>query len=307
VADAAFPARIYVGVVNDKALGGVFVSENGGLSWVQKSAGLDGNDVFSLEQASDGTVLAGTGHGIYRLNGEFWTQVSHVNFSVPASEKSTSRRRTTPIVLRAHERGDPFDAAVPAIARADDTLYAATSEGLLMSYTAGESWNLAAGVPRHAWDFVSAARSMVVVATLREAMLSINGGRHWVPVRLPPGMTQIGAVSVDGSGGLWIGGADGVFVSGNSGVSWQPLSAVTVRGVNSLFYDAASQRMLITSGDKNTIAYAVHVPDKTVHYWNSGWDLRLVRPVGDHLVGATLFNGIVVQPRMVDSAELHDH
>lgn len=307
VGDAAFPARIYVGVVNDKALGGVFVSENGGLGWVQKSAGLDGNDVFSLEQASDGTVLAGTGHGIYRLDGELWTQVRHVSLSVPTGEKSTSRKRSTLIASHAREQSDPFDAAIPAIARADDMLYAATSDGLLVSHTAGESWNLAAGVPRHGWDFVSAARSMVVVGTLREAMLTLNGGRHWTPVTLPPGMTQIGAVAVDGSGGLWIGGADGVFVSENSGVTWQSLSAVTVRGVNSLFYDSASQRMLITSGDKNTIAYAVHVPDKSVRYWNSGWDLRLVRPVGDHLVGATLFNGIVVQPRMVDSAELHGH
>jgi hypothetical protein len=29
--------------------------------------------------------------------------------------------------------------------------------------------------------------------------------------------------------------------------------------------------------------------------------------VGDYLVGATLFDGIVVQPRMVDSAELEKH
>jgi hypothetical protein len=39
-----------------------------------------------------------------------------------------------------------------------------------------------------------------------------------------------------------------------------------------------------------------------VHYWNSGWKLRFARPVGDHLVAATLFDGVVIQPRMVDSA-----
>src|ERR1700721_1256071 len=68
--DAAQPATVYVGVVNDKAWGGVFVSDNGGLTWSQKSAGLNGQDVFSLGQASDGTLLAGKGHGIYRLEGE---------------------------------------------------------------------------------------------------------------------------------------------------------------------------------------------------------------------------------------------
>jgi hypothetical protein len=36
--------------------------------------------------------------------------------------------------------------------------------------------------------------------------------------------------------------------------------------------------------------------------WDTGWNLRFARPVGDHLVAATLFDGIVVQPRMVDSA-----
>jgi hypothetical protein len=41
-----------------------------------------------------------------------------------------------------------------------------------------------------------------------------------------------------------------------------------------------------------------------VSWWDTGWNLRFMRPVGDHLVGATLFDGIVVQPRMVDSDEL---
>jgi hypothetical protein len=30
----------------------------------------------------------------------------------------------------------------------------------------------------------------------------------------------------------------------------------------------------------------------------------MIRAVGDHLVGATLFDGIVVQPLMIDSSEL---
>ena len=68
------------------------------------------------------------------------------------------------------------------------------------------------------------------------------------------------------------------------------------------FTTQRSQRILITANNRNTIVYAVHLPDRTVQYWNTGWTLRLVRPVGDHLVGATLFDGIVVQPRMVDFA-----
>jgi hypothetical protein len=44
-----------------------------------------------------------------------------------------------------------------------------------------------------------------------------------------------------------------------------------------------------------------------VRSWETGWDLRFVRPVGEYLLGATLFDGVVVQPVMVDSAETVKH
>jgi photosystem II stability/assembly factor-like uncharacterized protein len=320
IGDASQPAMIYVGVVNDKAWGGVFVSDNGGLSWSQKSAGLNGQDVFSLGQASDGTVLAGTGHGLYRLQGDLWSRVNSVSLgerqSDPPSEEKKVAASSRP--ARKGRHGPPrkaaeaapaagyvFDSNVNAIARAGDTLYAATSDGLLRSVTAGESWKLVAGLPsQQNWSFVSTAKSWVVAATLGSAMVSSDGGQRWEPVSLPATLEQLAAVVVDGMGGIWVGGREGVFVSEDRGTTWQTLKGLSIRDVNSLYYDEPSQRVLITANSKNTIAFAVHVPDRSVRYWNSGWNLRLVRPVGDHLVGATLFDGIVVQPRMVDSSEV---
>ncbi len=320
IGDAAQPATIYVGVVNDKAWGGVFVSDNGGLSWSQKSAGLNGQDVFSLGQASDGTVLAGTGHGIYRLQGELWGRVNNVSLrehqspqpegeKKPADSAKAAGRPHRVVPGKAVEAppGYTFDANVNAIARAGDTLYAATSEGLLRSVTAGESWKLVSGLEKDNWSFVVTARSWVVAATLRSAMLSPDGGQMWEPLNLPATLEQVGAVSVDDDGGLWVGGREGIFVSQDKGATWQSLKGLSVRDVNSLFYDQPAQRMLITANSKNTIAFAVHLPDRTVRYWNTGWSLKLVRPMGDHLVGATLFDGIVVQPRMVDSSEVARH
>jgi photosystem II stability/assembly factor-like uncharacterized protein len=329
IGDAAQPATIYVGVVNDKAWGGVFVSDNGGLSWSQKSAGLNGQDVFSLAQASDGTLLAGTGHGIYRLQGELWSRVNDVALSehegaqpvvekiekiekiekvekkVAAPARHAGRaRRVAAKKTTAVPATRVFDANVNAIARVGDTLYAATSDGLLRSVTAGESWKLMAGPQKEDWNFVASAKTWVLAATLRSAALSSDGGQRWAPVNLPETLTQLAAVAVDDAGGLWAGGREGVFVSQDRGATWQGLKNLPIRDVNSLFYDEPSQRMLITANSQNTIAFAVHLPDHAVRYWNTGWNLRLVRPVGDHLVGATLFDGIVVQPRMVDSSEV---
>jgi photosystem II stability/assembly factor-like uncharacterized protein len=315
VGDIERPARIYVGVVNDKAWGGVFVSDNGGLSWVQKSAGLNGHDVFSLGQASDGSVLAGTEHGIYRLQGELWNRVDDVTSGenprgrTAPGAKTIASGRPAPKHAEASkvERGRSFDAGVGAISRSGDTLYAATSEGLLRSVTAGSSWKFVSGLERHSWNFVVASKSIVLAATLKDAMLSLDGGQRWAPVKLPATLEQLGAVAVDGSGGIWIGGREGVFFSQDNGTTWQTLQNLYIKDVSSLFYDEPSQRMLITANSKNSIAFVVHLPERSVRYWNSGWNLKLVRPVGDHLVGATLFDGIVVQPQMVDSSEVAVH
>ena len=62
------PARLFAGVVNDKSYGGVFVSSDGGAHWEQIDNGLDGRDVFALAESPDGTILAGTNHGIFVLD-----------------------------------------------------------------------------------------------------------------------------------------------------------------------------------------------------------------------------------------------
>jgi photosystem II stability/assembly factor-like uncharacterized protein len=178
---------------------------------------------------------------------------------------------------------------------------------MLLSVTAGESWKLIVGPEMQDWSFVAAAKSWVLAATLRSAVLSPDGGQGWEPLQLPATLEQLAAVAVDDAGGLWVAGREGVFVSQDRGATWQSLKNFPIRDVNSLFYDEPSQQMLITANNKNTIAFAAHLPDLAVHYWNTGWHLRLVRPVGDHLVGATLFDGVVVQPRMVDSSEMAKH
>lgn len=329
VSDARRPAYVYVGVVNDKEWGGVFASENGGLSWVQESTGLMGRDVFSLGQASDGTIIAGTGHGIYRLDGAVWSRTGDsAGKAAPAAVEKLPLADTKKIMPRIAKKGSrpkklvhasgarktvasavpvSFDGSVYSIAQAGDKVYAATSEGLLNSGTAGESWERVAGLEKQELQFVSVAKSMIVVADLKMLMLSVDGGKKWGTMPLPNGLTQIVAVAVDGTGAVWVGGREGVFFSTDRGDTWRTLENLYIRDVNSIFYDEPTDRVLITTGGKSTIAFAVHVPDRVVRFWDTGWNLRFVRPVGDHMVGATLFDGIVVQPQMVDSQEVASH
>ena len=315
VEDMRQPNTIYIGLVNDKAWGGVFVSNNGGLTWMQKNAGLEKHDVFSLGQASDGTVLAGTRHGIYRLTGETWIKVDKVSLALPVTEVPAEAK---PVVVKKGARKvvartpvkkvpkpvvKPFDGTVFAFTRDGDAVFAATSDGILKSTDSGQSWELTANPEGHVWYTVASSKSTVFASSLAKAVLTSDSGKTWTSVTPPAELTQITAVAVDGFGGLWIGGREGVYLSEDKGASWHIVQNLFMRDVNNIFYDERGQRVLVTANSPATFAFAAHLPDKKVSYWNTGWNLRLVRPVGDHLVGATLFDGIVIQPEMTNSAE----
>ena len=68
LADAKEANTFYVGVVNDREFGGVFYTRDAGHTWLQRSAGLGGRDVFSLKQSAAGTLVAGTNRGMFTLD-----------------------------------------------------------------------------------------------------------------------------------------------------------------------------------------------------------------------------------------------
>ena len=216
--DAQHPATVYVGVVNDKESGGVFVSHTGGLSWSQLSDGLDGHDVFSLGQAPDGSILAGTEHGIYRLKDAVWQRVGDdakiaaavktapavgktapaVGKTAPAANKSAAagktRRRRSGMRrsgrlrrgLRLPRRRRSFDGSVYGFAMTGETLFAATSEGVLRSVT--ERSDVGAGGFSLRWTSGALwrrRRRTVVAASLGAVEMSTDGGNTWQAVALP--------------------------------------------------------------------------------------------------------------------------
>ncbi len=71
--------------------------------------------------------------------------------------------------------------------QAGDRLYAASSEGLLTSGTAGLSWEWVGGLEQQELQFVSVAKRTIVAANLRKIVASSDGGRSWAEIKLPGG------------------------------------------------------------------------------------------------------------------------
>ena len=208
------------------------------------------------------------------------------------------------------ETSGSISATVYVLARANGVIFAGTGDGLLQSGDGGQHWSaipiptladvhfLAVLLTGGAAGNTRSSSATLLAADLVGAMASTDGGQTWRAVALPAGLTQIGAVGLDGEENLWIGGREGVWYSANGGVEWKSLRNLFLTQVDSLFYDAAGHRMLVTASN-STAAFSVEYKTQKVTYLNTGWRLRFARPVGDHLIAGTLFDGIVVQPEMV--------
>jgi photosystem II stability/assembly factor-like uncharacterized protein len=315
-ADAAEGGALYVGVVNDKQTGGVFQSRDGGVKWSQQSDGLNGRDVFSLVSTSDGTLLAGTGHGVFRLDGGTWSDSSGLAGAAaappkpvhltpePTTKQAKSAKQSAPKPAApkpvAPVPAVRMDDIVYALANAGDGIYAGTEIGLMRGDATGRNWAAVASLQMPDTRFVAVQGPMVMAAGLNRIALSMDKGASWDAVALPADLTQISAMAIDELKNLWVGGREGVYYSTDYGLKWKQLRNLYLTEVNGIYFDPVGHRVMVTSSN-STVAFAAHLPDYKVSYWETGWHLRFIRPVGDHLIGATLFDGMVVQPKMVDS------
>jgi len=334
--DVQHPSTVYVGLLNDKGSGGVFVSHTGALSWTHISEGLDGQDVFSLAQVPDGTILAGTEHGIYRLEASVWQRAGDggkpaaaaappvETSAAPASSRAKTMRKPTARTMARRRQAAKtrvatshsptaspalkgFDGSVYGFAVVSDMLFAASSQGMLRSPSSGTAWSLVRALPIDDWRFVASSKTTIVAATLKALQISTDAGDTWQAASLPDKVTQVSALALDGRGTVWIADRDAVYFSADGARNWQQLDDPYMRNVNSLYFDAQGDRVLVTTNGPGTKAFAVQIPSMEITTMDTGWNLRFVRPVGDYLVGATLFDGIVVQPRMVDSPLIAVH
>jgi photosystem II stability/assembly factor-like uncharacterized protein len=292
--DSKHGETMYAGVVNDKSYGGVFVSEDAGKTWHQHSGGLDGRDVFTLAQSDDGMVLAGTNSGIFRWTGSEWQPDGKV---VNTKEKTvyvvrkgkkvktTTTESSKPVTIEAQVNDLSINGAV---------WFAATANGVYRSVTQGATWT-GPVLTDPQYRFVDAQGAIVFAARRNDLQVSEDSGVTWKPIALPSKLSSVRALTTAPDGTLWLGGREGAFYSNDHGQTWEALATLPITNIGNVDWDETLKRVVITSTD-STMVFAVDSSDKTWKWWDAGWRVRMVHTMGGHLVAASLYDGVVVQP-----------
>jgi ligand-binding sensor domain-containing protein len=173
--------------------------------------------------------------------------------------------------------------------------YAATSDGVYRSENQGAAWT-GPVLKGDNYRFVSAKENEVLAANRSQLMISTDGSATWHAITLPSKLTSVQAVTTAPKGSLWVGGREGLFYSEDQGQSWQQLSTLPLADINGLNYNRAMGRVIVTSW-RSTMVFAIDESSKTWKWWDAGWTVRSVRSQGGRLVAASLYDGVVVQPK----------
>ncbi len=298
VADKNDPNMILVGLVNNRELGGVFSSGDHGDHWVQKSTGLGDRDVFSLKQTATGDFVAGTNHGIFLLpaNGSAWHPINTVINektalrTVKKGTKNTAVARTTAV-------RSTLDVHVSDVEIGRKRWMAATSAGLFTSTNAGKSWS--GGPVMGKVDLVSVKSNdeLVVAASRTNVLVSTDSGMSWKQSSLPSYVMNVRGVTITPDQQILIASGQGAYRSSDSGLSWQrSYNGLPDSNISSISYDESGNRLLATSIATGVIFESVDGGRNWNRGPDTGYPLHSVTVVHGRFLGATAFDGVVMQP-----------
>jgi len=314
--DRVNPARLFAGVVNDKSYGGVFVSTNGGVAWEQigdlPGSGLDGRDVFALAQAADGTVLAGTSHGIFALEmsdgptGQdppgmpssavvSWQPRNTIKNTVVKTATEIHRGERVNVEKQVKNPAFELQSHVNALDLSGDAWLASTGFGLLTSRDQGASWQGGQVMGSSAYLSVTAHGTLMAAANSEGVVLSTDSGTTWMPMGIPTMLTRIHRVAFSADGTLWLGAREGVYFTRDRGKTWLWFERLPFRDVDDLYYAADLNKVLVSSRTSDQI-YAIDPKAMSWKLWQTGFRVALVRAASQSLVAASLYDGVLVQP-----------
>lgn len=309
VTDPNSPNTVYVGVLNDKRFGGVFVSKDSSHAWSQLNIGLNDNDVFALAMSPGGVLVAGTNHGFYRLRSNRWVSIDNRVRETSHKVRHVSKRHhVTYATVTVDVPDGTMEDAVHAVAFANGRWYAATADGIYSSDENAFLWHRAMLQTQHAANgrtsfratssavpfyAVAANGDTVLSSGLSVLYLSPDQAKTWQSLTLPANWRQVRYVAVDANGDLWIGGRLGVAFSDNHGQTWQSVD-VPINDISGLQYEPQLQRIVATSYDSDLV-FGIDSTGKHWSYWNPGWRTHIVNSFSGRLMAATLLHGVVAE------------
>ncbi len=317
VIDNKDPNRIYVGVVNDKDLGGFFISDDGGANWRQSNRGLDERDILSLQQSEDGTIFAGTNHGVYyltSLKGE-WQPAAMIRGALPEQHETASpapSARTTKTAGAAHsqhtaasrkpaasEHAIALDSTprIRAFDMAGNAWYAATNDGLFVSVDHGRKWY--GGIVEGESDFIAVSRfadgTLSLIAPKR-GFFSHDEGKSWSEISLPQYVTGLYNLTAVSDGSLWLATREGALHSTDGGKTWEHvLGGLPARNVFAVRYDPATQRLLATALGTHGVFESKDGGQSWQRTPDAGVSIKTALDYQGRLLAASSYNGLLLQ------------
>ena len=297
IADKNDPNTMFVGVVNDRELGGVFVSHDAGQHWMQNSKGLDGRDVFTLKQTANGELVAGTNRGMFMLahNANEWSPINNViNRTGSAHAKNGSKTAKT-------EVRSILTARVNEVEITPTTWLAATSAGLFTSSNQGKSWS--GGPVMGKQDFVSVQSngSLIALATRSNVLVSKDDGATWQDSSMSSYVSSIRDVIVTADGQIMFASREGAFRSPNAGSGWEHMqNGLPDKNISSISYDQNSKQLLATSTETGVVFESQDAGHTWTRGPDTGYPLRHISVVHGRFLAATPFDGVVIQPENDD-------
>jgi len=322
ITDRKEPNRLYVGIVNDKLNGGLFVTDDVGKSWQQASKGLGDRDVLSLEQAENGAIFAGTNHGIFYLSSlsGTWLPASMIRGPVPEWQpkpepapapvvQKAGKSKTANAAARkaqaAAKKKEPIEVPIPiaiaprvrSIEITEKAWYAATNDGLFISVDGGKKWY---GTPVEGEsDFVAANEYLdgtITLASIKRALLSRDAGRTWSEVAVPSYVTGIYNFTIAPDSTFWLGTREGALHSTDGGKDWNHvMGGLPPSYVLGVRYDAKARRLLATAMNSRGVFESVDGGKIWHQTPEANFSIRTAMGYQDLILATSWHNGLLLQ------------
>jgi photosystem II stability/assembly factor-like uncharacterized protein len=216
-----------------------------------------------------------------------------------AMKVSTETVRGTHVNIEKQVKSPTIELESPVYALdvSSDVWVAATGYGIVTSGDQGASWQggpvLGLGdylsVTVHGHDVVAARNDSVVVSN--------DSGQSWYPMGVPTMLTHIHRVAFSPDGTLWLGAREGVYYTRDLGKTWMWIQRLPLRDVDDLSFDPGSRKLLVSSRSSHLV-YAIDPKTLKWDWYETGYQICLIRSAGGRLVAASLNDGVLLGPAM---------